>query len=175
MTEKTKNEKKKYIDGFTQFLASSPFLIGLWLQQDIESFNELGNGHSLALDGTLNIAVKFSESWIFYFTFAIYSKAVKIEPVPTLEVLTDCHDERLVTCLLPSLLCDEQKWYGHKVKPVPIICKVDLSWSLIGAILSEFNAASLEKYLERSFQIRSGKDFSNHLPTVTLLHSVEVF
>ena len=62
MTEKTKNEKKKQIDGLTQFLASSPFLIGLWLQQDIGSFHELGNGHSLALDGTLNIAVKFSES-----------------------------------------------------------------------------------------------------------------
>ena len=147
----------------------------MWLQQDIESFHELGNGHSLALDGTLNIAVKFSENWIFYFTFAIYSRTVKIEPVPKLEVLTDCHDERLVTCLLPSLLCDEQKWYGHKVKPVPIISTVDLSWSLIGAIISEFNAASLEKYLERSFQIVLGKDFSNHLPTVTLLHSVAVF
>ena len=60
-------------------------------------------------------------------------------------------------------------------KTSSIISTVDLSWSLIGAILSEFNAASLEKYLERSFQIVLGKDFSNHLPTVTLLHSVAVF
>ena len=105
------------------------------------------------------------EKRIFYFAFVIYNRTVKTEPVPILEVLTDCPDEASLTCLLISFLHNEKKCYGHKVKTVPLICTVDLSWSLIRAILIAFGPESLEKYLERSVQIVIGKASSSHPPT----------
>ena len=158
--------KSKFVDGFIQFLTYSLLLIGLWTQQDIELFYELGSVHSLVADATTNVAVKLCEKRIFYFAFVIYNKTIKTEPVPILEVLTDCPDERSLTCLLTSFLRDEQKCSGQKVKTVPIICTVDLSWPLIRAILTAFNTESLGKYLERSFQIVTGMASSNHLPTM---------
>ena len=118
--------KSKFVDGFIQFLAYSPLLIGLWTQQDIDLFHELESVHSLVADATSNIAVKLCEKRIFYFAFVIYNRTVKTEPVPILEVLTDCPGEPSLTCLLTSFLRDEQKCYDHKVKTVPIICTVDL-------------------------------------------------
>ena len=87
------------------------------------------------------------EKRIFYFVFAIYNKTVKTEPIPILEILTDYPDECSLTCLLTSFLRDEQNCYGHRVKEVPIICRVDISLPFIRAILTAFNAESLEKYL----------------------------
>ena len=159
--------KSKFVDGFIQFLAYSPLPIGLWTQQDIDLFYELGGEHSLVADAASNIAVKLCEKQIFYFAFVIYNRTVKTKPVPILEVLTDCPDERSLACLLTSFLRDEQQCYDHKVKTVPIICTVDLSWPLIRAKLTAFNTESLEKHLERSFQIVTGKASSNHLPAMT--------
>ena len=96
------------------------------MQQDIELFHKLGSVHLLIAEATSDIAGKLCEKRIFYFAFVIYNRTVKLEPVPILEVLVDCSDERSLTCLLTSFLCDEQKCYGHKVKAVPIICTVDL-------------------------------------------------
>ena len=119
------------------------------------------------------------EKRMFYFVFVIYNKTVKTEPIPILEILTDYPDECSRTCLLTSFLRDEQKCYGHRVRAVPIICTVDISWPFIRAILTGFNTESLEKYLERYFekylekcleryfQILTGKASSNHLPTMT--------
>ena len=134
----------------------------MWTQQqDIELFYVFGSVHSLVADATSDIAVKLCKKRIFYFAFVIYSRTVKTEPIPRLEVLADCPSESSLTCLLTCFLRDEQKCYGHKVKPVPIICRVDLSGPLIGAILTVFNTESLEKYL------LTGKASSNHLPTIT--------
>ena len=88
------------------------------------------------------------EKRTFYFVFVIYNKTVKTEPILILEILTDYPDKCSLTCLLTSFLRDEQKCYGHRVKTVPIICTVDLSWPLIRAKLTAFNTESLEKYLE---------------------------
>ena len=130
----------------------------MWTQQqDIELFYELGSVHSLVADATSDIAVKLCKKRIFCFAFVIYNRTVKTEPIPRSEVLADCPSERSLTCLLTSSLRDEQKCYDHKVKPVPIICKVDLSGPLIRAILTVFNTESLEKYLV------TGKASSNHL------------
>ena len=110
----------------------SVFTSSYWL---VELFYELGSVHSFVAEATSNIAITLCGKRIFYFDFVIYNRTVKTDPVPILEVLTDCAGEGSFTCLLTSFLRDEHKCYGHEVKAVRIICTVDLPWPLIGAIL----------------------------------------
>lgn len=41
---------------------------------------------------------------------------VRTDPVPVLEVLTDCPEERSLTCLLTSFFRDEQKFLATDLK-----------------------------------------------------------
>lgn len=160
--ELEKKRTNKCIDSFIQLLNSSPLLVGLWTKQEVKLLHELGSIHSLV--ATSNIATKMWEKRIFYFGFVIYNKDIRTEPVPILEVLTDCPDKRSLTCLLTSLLRDEQKCFGLRCKTIPLLCTVDLSWPLIRTILTTFNKESLEDDLDRSLKIVTGKTSLGKLP-----------
>ena len=175
--------KEGAISGFIQFMSCDPLTVGLWCKKDIEFYHKMSKSHSMLVDATGSVSLKVNNKEILYFSFLFYDRAVKTEPVPHLEILTDRASTATLKYLLSLFLEDEDKVYGYNPHDVPILCTTDCSWPILKSLIECFNSEKLEEYVTRSYKIVSNKAEQNDLPInptksffhISLCHSMKAF
>ena len=91
-----------------------PLVIGIWCRVDVKEFHKKAANLPCIQDATASIATNQErDRAIHYYAYTLYDQSVKIEPVPFLEILTDCLDERPLYICLDGLKKDEEALYGH--------------------------------------------------------------
>ena len=94
----------KVIKGCIQFVAVDPLIVGLWTEKDVEIFHDAAKMYPLVTDATSNVVTKINSKRVFYFAFILFKREVVTSPLPSLEILTDCPDERSLTVMFSSFL-----------------------------------------------------------------------
>ena len=128
--------------------------------------------YPLVTDATSNVVTKINSKRVFYFAFISFNREVVTSPLPSLEILTDCPDERSLTVMFSSFLNDQLKRFENGSREVPLVTICDMSWPIMKTIVRVINNESLVEYIERSYRIVSGqglkKDISNDHVLITL-------
>ena len=182
-TKYSEEMKGGSVSGFIQFLSCDPLTVGLWCERDIEFYHHMVKSHSMLVDATGSVSIKLNNKEILYFSFLFYDRAVKTEPVPHLEILTDRASTTTLKYLLSLFLEDEGKRFGYTSHDVPILCTTDCSWPILKCLIECFNSEKLEEYIARSYKIVSNKAEQKDLPInpsksffrISLCHSVKAF
>ena len=163
----------KVVSGYVRHFSIEPLVIGIWSRVDAEEFHNKAANLPFIQDATASIATNQKRD-------ILYDQSVKTEPVPFLEILTDCLDERPLNICLDGLKKDEEALYGHNNLSVPILAVCDFSWPAIKSLLSRFNLETVPTYLHRCSKILSGKateeDFNKQcFIHICLSHTMKAF
>ena len=126
----------KIIPGYIRHFNIEPLVIGIWSRKDIEEFHKKAINLPCIQDATASLATKkLFEKEIHYYAYALYDSMVKTEPIPFLEILTNCLDERPLTTCLEGFKKDEEDLYGHYNLSIPTIAVCDFSWPAVKSLL----------------------------------------
>ena len=104
----------KVVPGYMRHFSMEPLVIDIWFRVDVEEFHKKVANLPCIQDATASIATaqKMGRE-IHYYAYTLYNQSVKIEPVPFLEILTDCLDERPLNICLDGFKKDDEVLYGH--------------------------------------------------------------
>lgn len=158
------------IKGYIQFYSLNLFVIGMWTQTDVELFHKIASKAAIFCDATGSICNKIDDKVLYYYSFVQKEIGITCEPVPVLQVLTNCHNGIPLRWCLDQFLEDERLRFGHQTKSIPPVMVCDLSWPIIKMFLKCFNNESLVEYIQRSHTILVGKATLNDLSDKSFLH-----
>ena len=80
------------------------------------------------------LITKRFEKEIHFYAYPLHGPLVKTEPIPFLEILTNCLDERHLRTCLEDLKKYEKALYGHYNLSIPTIAVCDFSWPAIKSL-----------------------------------------
>ncbi|KAL0149037.1 hypothetical protein M9458_055652, partial [Cirrhinus mrigala] len=123
---------------------------------------------SLYLDATGGVVSKIADQpkRILYYSLTLPGKGRDTPPLPICEMLSNEHSVPPITYWLMQFILHLSKYTQIHIHQV----ETDYSWALMQSVLLGFNREDITAYLERAFDISTGKKTQDDMKPYTVLH-----
>ena len=161
----------KIVPEYIRHFSIETLVIGIWPRKDVEEFHKKAINLPCFQDATASLATKKQfEKEIHYYAYTLYDSMVKTEPIPFIEILTNCLDERPLQTCLEGYKKNEEALYGHYNLSILTTVVCDFSWPSIKSLLYRFNMETVPIYLQGSSNILTEKTTNEDFRKQCFIH-----